>query len=362
MIRKITLTTGSSITRTELEPKGCIMAETELVTVRPFPQIERRQQIKTEFLRSLYGRTTNNELAFRWINRDFVRGLRRTGTPALSPVAQRVANDLQADGFALAEFSEFFPASFLGEIRSAFDHFRDEFIRINTKPATKGKGVFLDTIHKAHTFTVNDAVSTYLADPTFAAIAAHYMGMVPRYVGSSFWHTKPAPGDRQDSQLWHRDYNDRRLVKVFLYLNDVGQENGYFEYATGTHIKGPYGRKFDAIGSNGLRVYPDQGAIGSVIGSMPVIELNTVPKQNYCGTSSPWHGKPSVVQCKAPAGTLIFADTFGLHRGGYIKNGHRDMIMLTYSTNFNVHKPHFSVTPEFAATLNPFMKMAFGVA
>jgi hypothetical protein len=35
--------------------------------------------------------------------------------------------------------------------------------------------------------------------------------------------------------------------------------------------------------------------------------------------------------------------------------------MSTYSTNFNVHKPHSAVTPEFAAELTPFMRMAFGV-
>jgi hypothetical protein len=35
--------------------------------------------------------------------------------------------------------------------------------------------------------------------------------------------------------------------------------------------------------------------------------------------------------------------------------------MTTYSTNFNIHKPHFAVTEEFAASLDPFMRMVFGL-
>jgi hypothetical protein len=338
------------------------MSQEQTVDVRPFPHLQRWEHFKGNFARSLYARATNNEVAFRWINRDFVRGLREVAPPPLSPVGKRIVGDLAADGFALANFSEFFDLGFFNEIKGAFDRFREEFDKTNANRKLKGKAVFLDTIHRAHTFTLNDPVSTYLATPEFATISANYMGMVPRYVGSSFWHTKPAPADRQDSQLWHRDYNDRRLVKIFLYLNDVGHENGYFEYVTGTHINGPYGRKFDAIGSNGYRQYPDQQVLGNTLAKIPTVQLDSVAETDRSGDRASWHKNPSVVQCQAPAGTMIFADTFGIHRGGYIKNGHRDMIMTTFSTNFNVHKPHFSVTSEFAESLNPFMKMVFGVA
>lgn len=338
------------------------MAQSQLADLRPFPQLRSREIIKTDFLRALYARTTNNELAFRWINRDFIRGLHNVEVPPLAAPGARVACDLDANGIAFANFTEFFSSDFLAQLHAAFDGFRDEFHRANPAPKLKGKAVFLDVIHKSHTFCRNDVVSDYLADQQFAAIAAAYMNMVPRYVGSSFWHTKPAPGSRQDSQLWHRDYNDRRLVKVFLYLNDVGPDNGYFEYATGTHIKGPYGHKFDLIGSDGYRAYPDQDEIGAIIKGFPIIQLNAVPKSEMSGAAAPWHKKPSVVQCQAPAGTLIFADTFGVHRGGFVKANYRDLIMNTYSTNFNVHKPHFAVNADFATGLSPFMKMVFGVA
>ena len=151
-------------------------------------------------------------------------------------------------------------------------------------------------------------------------------------------------------------------MKWFLYLNDVGPENGFFEQITGTHVHGPYGQQMDTIGPDGYRAYPDEQAVDAMVTKMPAVNLDALPKSNWNGNAAPWHGTPSVLKCQGPAGTLIFADTFGIHRGGFIQNGHRHLIMGTYSTNFNVHKPHFSVTPEFAATLSPFMKMAFGVA
>jgi hypothetical protein len=35
--------------------------------------------------------------------------------------------------------------------------------------------------------------------------------------------------------------------------------------------------------------------------------------------------------------------------------------MTTFSTNANVHRPHFEVTLEFAQRLSPFMRRVFAV-
>ena len=118
----------------------------------------------------------------------------------------------------------------------------------------------------------------------------------------------------------------------------------------------------DKVGSDGLRVYPNEDELEGCLANIPVINLSTVQDNCLSGDSTPWHGKPTVIRCQAPKGTLIFADTFGIHRGGHVESGHRDMVMTTYSTNFNVHKPHFAVTQDYAKTLNPFMKMSFGIS
>lgn len=338
-----------------------VAATQEMVAVRSFPQLDRHTRLPSNTWRALYARATNNRLYFKVLNRRYIHAIRHMAAPELTAAGERVASDLSANGIAFAEFSEFFEPRFFETIRACFEEYLTEFNRVKTK-APKGKEVFLDTIHKAHTFVPDDPVSTYLAAPIFAATSARYMGMVPRFVGSSFWRTRVATGDdRMYSQQWHRDYNDRVLVKVFLYITDVGAEEGYFEYLTGSHGGGRLGRKYDRIGPDGFRAYPDASRLDPYVASLPVISLDAVPKARRSGTSAPWHRKSSVIRCLAPRATLIFADTFGLHRGGYVRSGYRDMIMTTYSTNFNVHKPHFAVTRDFARSLSPFMRMSFGI-
>ena len=43
-------------------------------------------------------------------------------------------------------------------------------------------------------------------------------------------HRPQRGGERMSSQRWHRDFNDRHLLKAFLYLVDVDEETGPFEY------------------------------------------------------------------------------------------------------------------------------------
>jgi len=351
---------ASSTTPTSAEAAGAADA---LVALRKFPQLERLRGLPSDRARELYARGMNNARAFWVLNRRYVEGLHRHAAPELTPPARRVAGDLAVNGIAFANFAEFYPPSFFDTISARFYHYLEEFQHTAPPSAAEGKGVFLDTVHKAHTFTVGDPVSTYLAEPAFAAIAADYMGMVPRFVGSSFWRTRVATGtDRLYSQLWHRDYNDRMLVKVFLYLTDVGPKEGYFEYVAGSHERGALGPEFDRIGPDGFRAYPDGPAVARRLADLPSFDLSATHEAARSGSAAPWHGVPAVVRCPAPRGTLIIADSFGLHRGGFVEEGHRDMVMTTYSTNFNVHKPHFSVTRGFADTLTPFMRMSFGAS
>jgi hypothetical protein len=345
---------------TQLSSEG-VAGANELVPIRTFPQVERFKALPSDGARELYMKGTNNARSFWLLNRRYIEALDKAPLPDLSRAGRRVAADLKANGIAFAGFKEFFERPFWTSVKDRFYQYLDEYQRTAT-PVTKGKGVFLDTIHRAHTFIPDDVVSTYLGEPMIAAVAGHYMGMVPRFVGSSFWRTRAAGNDRMYSQLWHRDYNDRMLVKVFLYLTDVDQERGCFEFVAGSHERGALGHEFDRIGPDGYRAYPESADVDARVAQMPAFDLDAVPAEQRSGEEAPWHRKPAAIRCTAGRGTLIFADTFGLHRGGFVQTGHRDMIMTTYSTNFNVHPPHFAVTRGYADSLTPFMRLAFGVA
>jgi len=332
------------------------------VELRPFPLLAQHDRWK-KFTpaRNLLGKLTNNTFADRWLNREYIEAYRSAAIPDLSPVAKRVVEDLTANGVAFASLDEFFGPETLGKLTDAFNGYHEQF-KAKDSGKRKGKQVYITTIYRAHTFLPNDFVSDYLGSEQYAALSARYMGMIPRFVGNSFWHTYPGPTEeRMHSQLWHRDYNDRLLVKAFLYLNDVGEMNGPFEYFSGTHGQGPLGRTFNRTGPDGLRLYPDSKEMEEFLRPLPLVKLDDVEEQNRYGNRAPWAGKPSRILCTGPAGSLVFADTFGLHRGGYVQEGHRNLIMTTFSTNSNVHKPHFEVTREFAEGLSPFMRKVFGL-
>jgi hypothetical protein len=339
-----------------------IKTDYELAELKPFPEIERRNRLPSDAWRKLYFSLANRELAYRFANRRYAAAARRLTLPALTPAATRVADDLDATGIAFADWSDFFDPGFLETLGDRFQAFQDVFTQTMSPKTRKGKSTYMDTIYKFHTFVPDDAVSDYLGDPAFAGIAARYLGMVPRFTGANFWRTRPAEGaDRTYSQLWHRDYNDRALVKVFLYITDVGPKEGFFEFISGSHGRGPLGRLYDEIGADGYREYPKPGEAEQMVAGLPVVELNAVPASQRSGPGTPWRRQPTHIRCLAPRGTLIFCDTFGLHRGGYVEQGHRDMIMAIYSTNFNVHKPQYAVARAYAERLTPFMRMALGV-
>jgi hypothetical protein len=107
------------------------------------------------------------------------------------------------------------------------------------------------------------------------------------------------------SQLWHRDPEDLKLVKVFVYLADVDERAGPFRYIPQTHTFGTAvarGRRFDAK----KRIADDRMA--------RVFAPET------------WR------VCTGPANTMILADTLGFHCGGKPTDGRRLLITFTYTS------------------------------
>ena len=87
-------------------------------------------------------------------------------------------------------------------------------------------------------------------DPWFRAVASRrlldlantYLEMWSKLEYVDVWYSVPQPAEaeRISSQRWHRDYNDKHLLKVFLYLVDVDDAMGPFQYVPGSQPGGPY--------------------------------------------------------------------------------------------------------------------------
>ena len=155
-----------------------------------------------------------------------------------------------------------------------------------------------------------------LDDPWFRAVASHrlldianaYLEMWSKLEYVDVWYSVPQPAEAQriSSQRWHRDYNDKHLLKVFLYLVDVDEAMGPFQYVPGSQPGGPYAHAWpwQPLGQN----YPTEEELEALIPSS------------------------SIQAFTAPKGTLIFCNTAGFHRGGFSTTDPRVLATATYSS------------------------------
>jgi hypothetical protein len=315
--------------------------------VRGFPQKTILGRLRKGLVRRCYMHLLGLPPVYRFVNHEYIRAFRLVDDLGpLTPVENRVVKDLRADGVAFAQIDEFFSDSTLSD----FQHYFHEHLA--RKEAEMSANDFQSTdLDKIKPYLIrlsdfcvlkgNDIPTKVCTHPAFAKIAAHYMGMIPRFNGTNLWRTIPSPAaDRIASQRWHRDYNDFRIVKVFLYLNDVTDESGPFEYLKGSHGGGRYQR----VLANKFRKGIDRGYCADD----ELAELDVKLRAEH-------------QVCSGKAGTLIFADTHGFHRGGKAIEGYRDVFVFNYFTNADVSGVGFRIEEDFPEVASPFLRKVLGI-
>jgi len=111
--------------------------------------------------------------------------------------------------------------------------------------------------------------------------------------------------------LWHSDAEDRRIIKIFIYLNDVEQKTGPFEYIP---------RSLTSLFSwNYFRLY------------------YKLWKSAYMGIDDeevkPVIPKSAWKSCPGPAGTVIIVDTKNALHHGTVRTEDRSALFFCYTAN-----------------------------
>ena len=142
-------------------------------------------------------------------------------------------------------------------------------------------------------------------DKKLLGIVSSYLGLFPQLHAIGAWLNFPTQDEAKETQLFHRDPEDAKIIKVFIYLNDVDENCGPFTYIPGTHPFGSAAAKRPEHMS-GIRISDE--------------DMNAVlPREAW-------------LQCTGPANTMILADTVGYHRGQKPKNRNRILITFTYTS------------------------------
>ncbi len=154
-------------------------------------------------------------------------------------------------------------------------------------------------------------------------VVSSYMNLWPKLIYTDAWYSIPMdPGRRIGSQQWHRDPEDRQMVKVYLYFSEIDDNAGAMEYILGTS---------NALGGRGMEIGEWKAAGAHLYPSAELVEETFPSSQRY--------------SCSGPVGTLLFCDTTGIHRGGISKSRSRLVATWTFVTPASRHQRRFSVRP-----------------
>ncbi len=233
--------------------------------------------------------------------------------PELDDVQRRIVSEVEADGFSVVSFGDLFPDSLWQEIETQRDAFAAETER---DLAAGGENVRVrqgkEFVVRLHSY----GVELGFDDPWFRAsssrrmldIANAYLRMWSKLEYVDVWYSVPQPAgaERVSSQRWHRDFNDKHLLKAFLYLVDVDESMGPFQYVPGSQPGGPYADAWAwrPLGDN----YPTEEELEQRIPASAAHAFT------------------------GPQATLIFCNTAGFHRGGFSTTRPRLLATTTYSS------------------------------
>lgn len=254
------------------------------------------------------------ELHDRLLSNRASRGRFGEAQPQLDDVQQSILSDVRQHGYSVRSFHDLVPDA---EQWRALEEQRERFVA-STEADLAAGGEHV-RVRPGKEFVVrlqSYGVELGSADPWFRVVSSQrlldlanaYLEMWSKLEYVDVWYSVPQPaeGTRISSQRWHRDYNDKHLLKVFLYLVDVDEDMGPFQYVAGSQPGGPYA---DAWGWQPLgQNYPTEEELEARVPATAV--------KKFVG----------------PAGTLVFCNTAGFHRGGFSTTKPRVLATATYSS------------------------------
>lgn len=147
------------------------------------------------------------------------------------------------------------------------------------------------------------AMQDYTSDPALALIAARYLGQPVIQDQTALWWTTTQGAEDAAMNAWmfHQDRDRLSFLKIFVYLTDVGPENGPHTYVRGTHRHIP--RSLRADGRQTDAAVKDAGL---------------------------WD---RVVSLTGPSGTMMAVDSVGLHKGVPPQVGDRCVLQVEFATS-----------------------------
>ena len=151
------------------------------------------------------------------------------------------------------------------------------------------------------------------------------------------WFNMPASETdyTYSTEQWHRDHEDKKVIKVFLYLVDVDDGAGCFYYLCGTQTGGKLGHINP--------VNPPRGVQATDIDIKTILSANAASSRT----------------CMGEAGSIIICDVSGFHKGGRPSIRARKVLVAIFTTDAGVDQHNYRLSESFNInSLSPAAKYA----
>ena len=265
--------------------------------------------------------------------------------PELDETQQRILERLREDGYATVPFAELVTetavwdeleadaARFVAETEAGLA--REQEGGGSSLRRRPGKEFVVRKYSSGAELGLDDPWLRLGINPRLLDIANAYLEMWSKFEYVDVWYTPPAGAEeRRSSQRWHRDFNDRHLLKAFLYLVDVDSETGPFEYVPRSAAGGELDDDWPwrPLGEN----YPPEDELAKRIDGRAV--TFTAAKR-----------------------TLIFCNTSGFHRGGFATAKPRVLATVTWDSAASLKalsERNYSFAPRNGAPLTDAQRYA----
>lgn len=145
-------------------------------------------------------------------------------------------------------------------------------------------------------------LATLANHPQILGVVAAYLGATPTIAGLQVWWTLGHASNATElarDDMFHRDVDDLRFIKLFMYLTDVGPENGVHSFVPTSHRSTELVRR------------------APITDEQVRLHFGADAERTFTG----------------PAGTIFLEDTWGIHRQTPAVSGRRCMFSVMYTVS-----------------------------
>jgi hypothetical protein len=266
----------------------------------------------------------------------------RRSRAALSAEQERVVDDLKRNGIAKTSVEALLADRAIWEelsraVEAEEGRCAEKIAEARRDPNRPGhKSYLIELLGPTPVLDPSNVFVRFALLPETLRIATAYFGMHVRLWQFNVWHNVPMATEPRNSQLWHKDPGDRQILRLFLYMDEVGPGSGPLSYVPGSHELGE------------RQVRPEAFLEENTYRTTDAMMEKVAPRETW-------------VTATGPRGTIYFVDTRGYHKGGHVKEKDRLAYNAMWTSAANKRGEYFKRSVDIGPQADPAVAYALGV-